>query len=103
MQRCDFRRLLTGAHHLNHISILPLQNPFRETRELDGLSKALVDLPKAALYAAALAFVAVSGALGSYLGGRAPGELLAHAGSVMGEGQALSSSHVQRTCRRPGG
>ena len=63
-----------SAVHAQHGETRPdLQNPFREARELDGLSKALVDLPKAALYAAALAFVAVSGALGSYLGGRAPG------------------------------
>ena len=50
-----------------------VQNPFQRSRELDGLSKALVDLPKAALYVGALVFVAASGALGSVLGTRAPG------------------------------
>ncbi len=51
-----------------------LQNPFRAARELDGLSKALVGLPKAALYAGVVVFLAVTGAVGSYLGTKAPGD-----------------------------
>jgi hypothetical protein len=49
------------------------RNPFQVPRELDGLSKTLVDLPKAALYAGAIAFLAVAGAAGALVGARAPG------------------------------
>lgn len=51
-----------------------LQNPFQAERELDGLSKVLVDLKQPVLYAGAAVFLAVAALLGSLVGTKAPGE-----------------------------
>lgn len=51
-----------------------LQNPFQAERELDGLSKVLVDMKQPVLYAGAAVFLAVAAFLGSLVGTRAPGE-----------------------------
>ena len=51
-----------------------LQNPFQAERELDGLSKVLVDVKQPILYAGAAVFLAVAALLGSLVGTKAPGE-----------------------------
>jgi len=50
-----------------------LQNPFQAERELDGLSKALVDIQQPLLYAGAAVFLAATAFLGSFVGTKAPG------------------------------
>ncbi|KAK9915263.1 hypothetical protein WJX75_006851 [Coccomyxa subellipsoidea] len=60
-----------------------VQNPFGSPKELDGLSKTLVDLPKAALYVGALVFVAAAGTIGSVIGTKAP-ESARNAGRIAG-------------------
>lgn len=53
---------------------MDLQNPFQAERELDGLSKVLVDIKQPILYAGAAVFLAVAALLGSLVGTKAPGE-----------------------------
>ncbi len=52
---------------------VPLQKPFMEQRELEGVQKVLAGLPKAALFAGALVMVATTAGLGYAAGARAPG------------------------------
>ena len=51
-----------------------LQNPFQAEKELDGLSKVLVDVKQPLLYAGAAVFLAVAALLGSLVGTKVPGE-----------------------------
>ncbi|CAL8468289.1 g7829 [Coccomyxa elongata] len=79
-----------------------VQNPFGSRKELNGLSKTLVDLPKAALYAGAFVFVAAAGAIGSVIGSKAPesarnvGRIAGAAAGAVAGAAAVSSLQGRR-------
>ena len=52
---------------------LNLQKPFQRPREMDGVQKALANLPGQAFYGAALLLITAAGALGFAAGSKAPG------------------------------
>ena len=73
---CNFIRLCqVFCKHMKRSKCFSvLQNPFQTENELDGLSKALVDIQTPILYAGAAVFLLAAAFLGSLVGSKAPGE-----------------------------
>ena len=55
---------------------LQTANPFKHSREMDGVQKTLANLPGMVFYGAALLLISAAGALGYSAGARAPGSVL---------------------------
>lgn len=71
------RQLVRSQYACTRLQLcLQNQNPFRHSREMDGVQKTLANLPGAVFYGAALLLITAAGALGYSAGARAPGSTL---------------------------